>query len=96
MYIPGWSSNNIADGLFNTTVRDDVQTIMDDILAGVGVGGANGDLLMGVWSPTLGNIPPAPGHPTTGYNLTAGFHGITDFIVDEPSCTQRRRGVRVT
>jgi hypothetical protein len=91
-FLPGWSSNNLAAGVFNNTLVGDVQTIYDDIVAGVGVGGANPDLLWGVWSAHLGNIPPPPGHPITGYDLAAGFQPITHVVVDAVGFTQRRRG----
>jgi hypothetical protein len=91
-YLPGWGNNRILGGLVYNILVGDLQTIYDDIVAGVGVGGSDPDLLWGVWSAKLGNIPPPPGHPITGYNLAAGFQPITHVIVDPVVYTQRRRG----
>lgn len=92
MFLPGWGANRIMGGLVYNVMVAELQTIYDDLVADVGVGGGNPDLLWGVWSAKLGNVPPPPGHPITGYNWDDGFQPITNVIVQPIVYTQRRRG----
>lgn len=95
MFLGGFPADDLNFGTWSSTLVSAVATIYDDLVAGIGASGASSDLEWGVWSRKLGDIPPPPGKPITGYNLTAGFQPITFTQVDSIGYTQRRRGVGV-
>lgn len=95
MFLGGFPADDLNFGTWSSTLVAAIATIFDDLVAAVGVGGSNADIQWGVWSRKLGDIPPPPGKPITGYNLTAGFQPITFTQVDSIGYTQRRRGVGV-
>lgn len=100
LYLPAPDPDQYTQGQFQSGWISGVGTIFDDILAAVGVGGSNTDLLWGVWSRVLGEVytsDPAleGGKRLTGYNLAAGFQPITGIQVQKNVATQRRRGFGV-
>lgn len=100
MYLPSVDYGSGSTGIFSAAVVAALQTDFDDLVAAVGVGGANTDIAWGVWSAKLGNIytPDADlegGQKLTGYDWTLGFQPISSVIVNPEMFTQRRRGINI-
>jgi hypothetical protein len=99
LYLPCTHFFGGTPGLVDGTIQGDIQTIFDDFVAAVGVGGANTDMAWGVWSAKLGNTyedaDNETGQKLTGYVWAAGFQPINGTVVQPIVYTQRRRGFNV-
>jgi len=93
LYLPAPDDSKLDLGVLTTTMVSDLETIFDDILAGVGEGGSSADLEWGVWSAKLGDI--VTGGHITGYDWSAGFFPINAYMVRNQMATQRRRGLGI-
>lgn len=83
-YLAGFTEGQ-NDTTVDDTLRGALQTYFDDLVAGIGEGGASTDYQWGVWSRKLGQ--PSPG----SWNYAAGWKPITEVIVRDDWGTQRRR-----
>jgi hypothetical protein len=91
VYVPGLARDFLQEGAWLTGVTGPVQTFVDEFVTLYGAEGSDDDMLWGVWSPKLGNVYTSG--VLTGYNYSAGFHGITSASVDSVVHVQRRRAL---
>lgn len=86
LYLPGFTEATASGGGVDVVAKAAIQGYFDDLVAAIGSGGSDTDYEWGVWSPKLGGASPP-------YNLSAGWHAITEVIVRGNWGVQRRRGV---
>lgn len=58
MYLPGLTEANTLETAVTNGARDAIQTYCDDLVAGIGSGGASSDYQLGVWSHKLSVFTP--------------------------------------